>query len=77
VDDLEEGETKMEIGLILVVMAIAGFVLLLQDSGNTRGIFSKSETVLVETPLEILNKRYARGEIDREEYEERRKTLTQ
>lgn len=29
-----------------------------------------------ETPLEVLQHRYARGEIDEEEYERRRKTLT-
>lgn len=30
-----------------------------------------------DTPLEILQKRYARGEITREEYEEARKTLNE
>lgn len=30
----------------------------------------------VETPLEILQRRYARGEIDRAEYEEKRRDLT-
>ena len=29
----------------------------------------------MESPLEILNKRYARGEIDRGEYEEKKKTI--
>jgi putative membrane protein len=29
-----------------------------------------------ETPLEILQRRYARGEIDQKEYEERRRTLS-
>lgn len=30
-----------------------------------------------DTPLEILQRRYAKGEITKEEYEERRKTLTE
>ena len=30
----------------------------------------------VETPLEILRRRYARGEIDREEYEEKKRDLS-
>lgn len=28
------------------------------------------------TALEILNKRYARGEVDKQEYEEKKKTIT-
>ncbi|HET9681160.1 MAG TPA: SHOCT domain-containing protein, partial [Candidatus Limnocylindrales bacterium] len=41
----------------------------LAGSGGPTGIPSSE-------PLEILRQRYARGEIDEEEYERRRKTLT-
>jgi uncharacterized membrane protein len=30
-----------------------------------------------ESAMDVLNKRYAKGEIDQEEYEERKRTLTQ
>jgi Predicted membrane protein len=35
-----------------------------------------SPTPPTDTPLEVLRQRYARGEIDEEEYERRRRTLT-
>lgn len=52
-------------------LIIAGIFFLFQNAfkGNAD---NSSET---ETPMEILKKRYARGEIDEEEYERRRKEL--
>lgn len=53
----------------VVILAIAGLAkwLMQQPSGggSLRG----------ETPLQILQERYARGEIDREEYEQKRQDL--
>ena len=51
---------------ILIILAI---VLLI------RGVSGGQSTENRETPLEILKKRYARGEIDEEEYKNRRKEL--
>ncbi len=42
-----------------------------------RGRFANDPDRTNETTLEILNKRYARGEIDDEEYERKRNLITQ
>jgi len=65
----------MGIGLIFTVLLVVGVVLLLKDSGSARGLFNSNTTAPAETPLEILKKRYARGEIDTAEYEARRREL--
>ncbi len=60
--------------MILVLAAvIAGVVLLLRWLSPT----GQSETggSVRETPLDILRERFARGEIDKQEFEERRRTL--
>ncbi|MFK5914496.1 MAG: SHOCT domain-containing protein [Woeseiaceae bacterium] len=53
------------------VLIIVGIFFLFQNmrKGNSGGSDDK------ETPMEILKKRYARGEIDEEEFERRRKEL--
>ena len=53
---------------ILWIVITAGVFFLIQSvvKGNTRNSYDN------ETPMEILKKRYARGEIDEEEYERRR-----
>lgn len=66
----------MGIGLILTVLLVAGLFLLLKDSGSARGLFNANAAASAETPLEILNKRYASGEIDTDEYEERKRELS-
>lgn len=57
---------------ILWIVIAAGIFLLIQNmmKGNSDNSSSGKET-----PLEILKKRYARGEIEEEEYERRRKEL--
>ncbi|MHB1391112.1 MAG: SHOCT domain-containing protein [Thermoleophilia bacterium] len=66
-------------GLILIIAVIGfAYVLLVQqrDGGSPFSPAATTRTtVAIETSLEILNKRYARGEIDRAEYEERRQAL--
>jgi len=42
---------------------------------NMSGTNSNNSSLDNESPLEILKKRYARGEIEEEEYERRRKEL--
>ncbi len=56
---------------IFWLLIIAGIFFLFQNmaKGSSGGSSDK------ETPMEILKKRYARGEIDEEEFERRRKEL--
>lgn len=65
----------MGFGLIFVVLLVVGVVMLLQNNGSGRGLFNANEPAPVETPLEILKKRYARGEIGTAEYEARKREL--
>lgn len=65
----------MGIGMIFIVLLVVGLVVLLTGSGTSRGYFNTNDTIPVETPLDILRKRYARGEIDTAEYEARRREL--
>lgn len=54
--------------ILLIVLAVRGI-----GGFGSRG---DSASAVEKTPLQILQERYARGEIDNEEYEERRKTLS-
>ena len=55
------------------LLVIAGVFFLIQNLA--KGSSSRSSNEYDDSPLEILKKRYARGEIDEEEYERRRKKL--
>ena len=58
------------LGLIFWILVIIGIVLLIKylwESGGARGGH--------ESALDILKKRYASGEISKEEYEEKKKDL--
>jgi len=55
------------IGLILLI-AVIWFIARTVNQNNQSALSNK-------TPLEILKERYARGEIDKEEFEERKKDL--
>ncbi len=60
--------------MILVLAAvIAGVVLLLRWLAPPGQ--SGTDTAATKTPLDVLRERFARGEIDKEEFEERRRTL--
>jgi putative membrane protein len=56
--------------LILIVIGVAVYFIVRSQKGGGLGLNLNRET-----PLEILKKRYARGEITGEEYEEMRKAL--
>jgi putative membrane protein len=58
-------------GLIIVVLVLLVRAL----SGRSSDSGESGATPPRPTPLEILRERYARGEIDKAEFEERRKTL--
>jgi len=54
---------------LLVILGIAALIRWLQaQSGSNQGTRGK-------TPLEIVQERYARGEIDRDEYEQKKRDL--
>lgn len=55
--------------VIAVVVILARW--LMDRSGSTREKVERKE----ESAIDILNRRYARGEIDRQEYEEKRRDL--
>lgn len=59
--------------MILAVAAIVGVVLLAVHLFSDRG--RKAQGSGGETPLDILQERFARSEIDKDEYEERRRLL--
>lgn len=56
--------------ILVLALPVAALVLLIRWLGGSRGSASPGQT-----PLDILRERYARGEIDKEEFEERRRTL--
>jgi putative membrane protein len=65
--------TGMGIGMWIfwvVVFIVVVLLIKILISSNNRQIFNSSQS-----PIEILKKRYANGEIDNEEYERRKKEL--
>lgn len=61
--------------VIWIPFLVIGIVLLIKFMGNNG--FRKFTKQEKESPLEILKRRYANGEISTEEYEERKKILEQ
>lgn len=68
------GMVWMMIGAFFWVILVVGLVLLVVWVIKTPGKNVRSETE--ETPLDILKKRYARGEITRSEYEEMKRDIS-
>ncbi|MFO7658962.1 MAG: SHOCT domain-containing protein [Bacteroidales bacterium] len=60
-------------GWIISLIVIAAIVWLLVKAINRTG---QSKRLGEKNPLDILKERYARGEITKEEFEERKKDLT-
>lgn len=57
-------------------LAMIFFCILFARGGRGRGMFGCcTPRDFRESPLDILNKRYARGEIDQEDYEVKKKTI--
>lgn len=63
------GGVFMIVGWVLIIIGIIMLVKWLLDSKGFRGGNSKA--------LDILNERYARGEIDEQEYKKRKSDLSQ
>ena len=61
--------------IIFWIVLIGGLVLLVSATINVIRTFHKRDDEM-QTPLEILKQRFARGEIDRDEYEENRRHLS-
>ena len=59
------------VGMIIFwILVLIGIIYLIRNAGSCR--VGKGE----ERPLEILKERYARGEIDKEEFESKKKDLS-
>lgn len=70
------GFSLMIIGMaIFWALVVAGIVALLRYAGNSNATTTGATPQHVPTPQQILADRYARGEIDDEEYTRRMKTL--
>lgn len=63
-------------GGLVVLVALAIRWLLRQERGDGGRAAGSATGAAKATPLDILSERYARGEIDDDEYERRRKLLT-
>ncbi|MCF8130225.1 MAG: SHOCT domain-containing protein [Deltaproteobacteria bacterium] len=65
-------------GLLMImfwIVLIFGFIMLVSSLINGLDLSKKNDEE-PERPLEILKQRYARGEIDKVEYQEKREHLT-
>lgn len=62
--------------ILILAATIAVIVLLVRWlSGPVQGTTPTSQLPPVRTPLDILKERYAKGEINKDEFEERRRVL--
>ena len=65
--------TGMWFGWIFWIILVAFIVWLIVNRTNTSQNYNAGHHH--ETPMDILKKRYARGEIDKQEFEEKKKDL--
>lgn len=66
----------MIFGPVMMIAFIVVAVLIIALALRACGLGSKSDSTVAGTPLDALKHRFARGEIDSAEYEERKKILT-
>lgn len=66
------GMMMMVVMVVFAVLLIAGIVWLVRSLIRR---CDKPQTAAADDPLQVLGRRFARGEIDADEYEERRSTL--
>jgi putative membrane protein len=62
---------------IVMIGGIVALVMLLMRGGRTETPLTWRRDASRQTPFEFLGERFARGEIDRHEYEERKELLSQ
>jgi putative membrane protein len=67
----------MIFGPIMMIIFVVATVLIIAWALRASGFGWQSDTKGRDTPLDTLKQRFARGEIDRAEYEERRKLLVE
>ena len=60
----------MYMWVIIFALAVLGIYAFTKSSKS-----SETDQTIANTPLDILNSRYAKGEINKEDYESRKKTL--
>lgn len=61
---------------LIIVVIIAGILMLMRGKSNkSNSPPSSSQNSPPQTPLQILEQRYARGELDREEYLQKKNDL--
>lgn len=62
----------MGVWWLWLIIIVAVVLILVYSINNSR---AGSPNILNETPLDLLKKRYAKGEIDKQEFEEKKKDL--
>jgi putative membrane protein len=75
-----DGGGSMLLGPLFMILILAATVVLIVAlvrwlDGSMPGVTSTNLAPPMPTPLEILQQRYAKGEINKDEFEERRKVL--
>ena len=66
----------MGFGLIFTILLVVGLIYLLNDRGKSVNDLIAPSGKSDKSPLDIAQERYARGEIDKERYEQLRQDLS-